>query len=129
MTLEGINWWPIVIASVANIVLGYSWFSRFLFGRVWVKLRGEEENPVIGIEGTIWLITYSILSPILLWNLTSFINDRVFDVIFWLYVVFFSLPRHFFRALEKGNIDRQLIEDGFIFISLNMTMVLLNRLT
>jgi len=37
----------IVLAVVANIVLGMSWYSKFLFGNIWMKLVKKKENELI----------------------------------------------------------------------------------
>ena len=39
----GINYWAVIVAAVVAFVMGGLWYSPFLFGRVWMKLRGM--NP------------------------------------------------------------------------------------
>jgi hypothetical protein len=36
MTVVGL--WPIVIAGIASVLLGWLWFSPFLFGSVWMRI-------------------------------------------------------------------------------------------
>ena len=35
------NWLAIVIAAVANMIIGTLWYGNFAFGRSWVKLSGH----------------------------------------------------------------------------------------
>jgi len=36
-----VNWLAIVIAAVANMIIGTLWYGNFAFGRSWVKLSGH----------------------------------------------------------------------------------------
>ncbi|MBI3459263.1 DUF1761 domain-containing protein [Candidatus Azambacteria bacterium] len=37
-----INYWAVIIASVAQFLLGWFWFT-FLFGNLWAKMHGHDE--------------------------------------------------------------------------------------
>ncbi len=36
-----------VLAVIANIVLGMAWYSRFLFGNIWMKLVQKKEGDLV----------------------------------------------------------------------------------
>jgi hypothetical protein len=36
-----VNWLAIVIAAVANMIIGTLWYGNFAFGKSWVKLSGH----------------------------------------------------------------------------------------
>jgi hypothetical protein len=40
--MSGINYWAVIVAAVVAFVMGGLWYSPFLFGRAWVKLRGMD---------------------------------------------------------------------------------------
>ena len=35
------NWLPIIIAAVANMVIGFLWYGTWAFGRSWMQLSGR----------------------------------------------------------------------------------------
>ena len=40
--MEGnVNWLAIIIAAIANMVIGFLWYGNFAFGKSWVKLSGR----------------------------------------------------------------------------------------
>ena len=45
MTFSDINWWAILAAIVANMVLGFLWYGP-LFGKPWMKLVGKKEDDL-----------------------------------------------------------------------------------
>jgi len=38
-----VNWLAIVVAALANIVIGALWYSPFLFGKVWMRASGKQD--------------------------------------------------------------------------------------
>jgi hypothetical protein len=42
-TLDGINYWAVLVAGVGSFLLGGVWYSA-LFGQKWVKLQGYSEE-------------------------------------------------------------------------------------
>lgn len=41
-----IDWFTVVIAAIINMVIGFFWYSRWLFGPTWLKLKKmKEEKP------------------------------------------------------------------------------------
>jgi hypothetical protein len=47
MDFSGINLGELIVAALANFVIGFFWYGDFLFGKQWRKLSGvgEEEPP------------------------------------------------------------------------------------
>ena len=35
------NWLAIIIAAIANIIIGFLWYGNFAFGKSWMKLSGR----------------------------------------------------------------------------------------
>ena len=38
------NWLSVVVATFAGFLLGWLWYSPFLFGKIWMKLEGLNEE-------------------------------------------------------------------------------------
>jgi hypothetical protein len=45
-----VNWLAIIIAAIANMIIGFLWYGNFAFGKSWMKLSGrtmgEGQQPV-----------------------------------------------------------------------------------
>lgn len=50
MELMGINLWSVLVAAVATMILGFLWYSPFLFARPWTVLMGYDPNDKAKIE-------------------------------------------------------------------------------
>ena len=48
MVTAGVNYWAVLVASVAYIVFGAIWYSPVLFSRLWLKGIGGPNNPSAG---------------------------------------------------------------------------------
>jgi hypothetical protein len=44
MEFMGINLWPVLVAAVATMVVGFVWYSPLLFARPWTVLMGYDLN-------------------------------------------------------------------------------------
>jgi hypothetical protein len=40
----GINFWSVLVAAIATMVLGFLWYSPFLFANPWMRLMGVDPN-------------------------------------------------------------------------------------
>lgn len=43
MEIIVINWWAIIVAAVASMILGSIWYGPF-FGKTWMKIMGTDPN-------------------------------------------------------------------------------------
>jgi hypothetical protein len=50
MELIGINLWSVLVAAVATMILGFLWYSPFLFARPWTVLMGYDPNDKAKLE-------------------------------------------------------------------------------
>ena len=50
MELMGINLWPVLVAAVATMVVGFLWYSPLLFARPWMVLMGYDPNDKTKLE-------------------------------------------------------------------------------
>lgn len=42
MTFMNLNLWPVLVATIATMVLGFLWYSPFLFARPWMVAMGYD---------------------------------------------------------------------------------------
>jgi hypothetical protein len=43
----GINFWAVLVAAFATMVLGFLWYSPFLFANPWMRLMGIDPNDKV----------------------------------------------------------------------------------
>jgi len=43
-TFDGVNPWAVSVSAVATMVIGFVWYSPFLFARPWMRLMGHDPN-------------------------------------------------------------------------------------
>ena len=46
-----VNWWAILVAAVANIIVGYLWYGPF-FGKKWKELSGMKSQKMSSVKMT-----------------------------------------------------------------------------
>jgi hypothetical protein len=52
-----VNWIAVVVAAVANMVLGFIWYSRPVFGNRWMSLIGRRADE-LGGAGPLYALTF-----------------------------------------------------------------------
>jgi uncharacterized protein DUF1761 len=45
-----INYWAVIVAAVAAIVVSSVWYSPLLFGKAWIELRGMNPGAMAGMR-------------------------------------------------------------------------------
>ncbi|MBX4210740.1 DUF1761 domain-containing protein [Candidatus Parcubacteria bacterium] len=58
-----LNWWAIIVAAVAQWLLGWAWYGP-LFGKTWVALSGhsmEGGSKKEGMKAMIWGLVFAIV--------------------------------------------------------------------
>jgi hypothetical protein len=41
-----VNWKPVLVAAIANMVIGFAWFSAALFGKPWMRAAGKTMEDI-----------------------------------------------------------------------------------
>jgi len=70
----GINFWAVLVAAVATMVLGFLWYSPMLFARPWMRLMGIDPDDKAKLAemqkcaGKLYVISFvaSIVSAVVL---------------------------------------------------------------
>ena len=86
--LSKLNWWAILLSTVSSVAVGFLWYDKRAFGKVWMKLVGlstKQVNSTAGMANTItWMVIVSFISVVALGYLmkvagiNGFLNGLVF---------------------------------------------------
>ncbi len=128
LPFSDLPWLAILVATVANIVLGMTWYSTKVFGTRWIKLAGATPDSsskgmqrafTVGIGGTvIQCIVLALL--LMLFGPGSLQDTLTLGLLFWLGLV---VPVDLSRvAWEVRSFDLLFINGGYSFISILITV-------
>lgn len=67
-----INYGAVIAAMVVSMIIGSLWYSKIMFGKVWMKLAGLKENEM-GSGNFGYLVT-AVLSLVQAWILAHFVQ-------------------------------------------------------
>lgn len=79
MVVTGINYIPVLFASIASMIIGFAWYSPSLFGKRWMKLMGYTpkslEKDKQGM-GKVFLLSFlsTIVMALVLANIIRYIG-------------------------------------------------------
>jgi len=98
-------WLAIIVAVVANMVLGYLWFGP-LFGKAWLAAVGKKEDEITQSAGMyVSPIVGALIGAIVLWNVMNAMGttDLVGGIgaAFWVwlgFIAFTGLTNSMFRG-------------------------------
>jgi membrane-associated HD superfamily phosphohydrolase len=72
MSLDHLNLWAILAATVSAFLIGGLWYSPVLFGRAWERANGFSESPHASPK--VFAISF-LLILVMAVNLAMFLND------------------------------------------------------
>jgi hypothetical protein len=72
MSLDHLNLWAILAATVSAFLIGGLWYSPVLFGRAWERANGFSESPQASPK--VFAISF-LLILVMAVNLAMFLND------------------------------------------------------
>lgn len=98
MTEFVINYWAVLTAAVANMVIGSLWYSQVLFGKTWMKLSGLTQEKMAeakkkGIaKSYVWAFVGSLVMAYVLAQFLALggvfgVGDAL-TLVFWLWLGF-----------------------------------------
>ena len=81
-----VNWLAVVIAAVANIVIGYVWYMPQVFGRRWQAASGQTMAQVAAPMYVVLLITSLVAAYVvgLFAGGVGVVNGAVWGFVLWL---------------------------------------------
>jgi len=75
MNISTLNWAAIVVATLAGFMIGGLWYSKVLFGTIWMRETGiTEEQAKQGNKGKLFGLAF-IWTFVMAFNLAMFLND------------------------------------------------------
>ena len=91
------NLWPLLAATLAGMIIGFLWYSPWLFGNMWMKAQGltkkdcEDANMIKSIVGQFFvlLIMAYVLYGVLALTAVSDIYESLL-MAFWLWIGFMA---------------------------------------
>ncbi len=111
--LSNISWLAVIVAVVANMVLGFLWYGP-LFGKAWLAAVDKKEDELTQ-SPTMYIVPVltSLIGAIVLWNVMQATGLGGIMAAFWMWLGFIALTNltnNLFRgysttlwALEAGN--------------------------
>lgn len=101
MAFSGFSWLAVIVAVVANMVLGFLWYGP-LFGKAWMAAVGKKEEELTQ-SPTMYLIPIitTLVGAIVLWNVMAATGLSGVMAAFWMWLGFIaltSLTNHIFRG-------------------------------
>ncbi len=104
-----VNWFAILVAAIANMVIGALWYSPLLFGKAWMRASGKSDMKG---SGKLYLLNFiaSILIAYVLvhairyaaGNVPTMSDGLMVSVINWLgFLVAGVLPVYLFEGRNK----------------------------
>ncbi len=95
-----LNYWAILVAAVAQFVLGMLWYSPLLFGRSWMKLMKVDEANMKGSKkdmGATFFMSF-LSSLVLSYVLAHFVSylglveiEESLEAAFWIWLGFVAM--------------------------------------
>ena len=93
-----INWWAVIVAAVANMVVGYLWYGP-VFGKMWKSLMGFTDESmksmnmtptramVLGFAASL-VMAYVLALFAFVWGAINF--GAAFELAFWVWLGFLA---------------------------------------
>ncbi len=123
MDISTLNWLAIIVAALANFMLGGLWYSPVLFGKTWQKENNlSDEDLKKGNMAKIFGFAF-LWSFVMAFNLGMFLNDSSTDLSFgamagflagfgWVAAAIFIIG-----LFERKSNTYMLINAGYMIIS------------
>src|SRR5436309_10328762 len=76
MHIPEVNYWAVLVAGVANFIIGGLWYSKALFAKKWIALMGktEEEMKAAAKPSPLLFVQAFICGLIVAWTLAVILN-------------------------------------------------------
>jgi hypothetical protein len=98
--LVEVNFWAVLVATLASFVVGWAWYSPLLFVKPWMKLRGQDFNAemskgmkmpygIMAVEFVTTLIIAFFIAEFAAWvGATTLVGGLVLG--FWIWLGFYA---------------------------------------
>ncbi len=126
MPYVSINWLAVIVATIANMVIGGLWYSPVLFGKQWMKLVGISQKEIDSQKSQMpkFYLAAFVAALITAYVLAIFIKfvgaSTIFAgavVGFWAWLGFVATTTLSLVIWEKRNSNLYVLNNGQILIS------------
>lgn len=106
---SSLNIWAVLVASVLNMLIGFAWYSRALFGNAWMAglgLKEEEMNP----RPSLFIIAYllglviALLMALFLQGVDGALHGMAYGAVLALGFVIPTMVTHYMYEGRKGKL-------------------------
>lgn len=119
-----LNYWAIIVAAVATMVIGYIWYMMPVFGRTWMQLIGKQEadlkkaaGPAMGFMVVLSLLTAYILAHFVVYaNASTWMDGAITGFWAWLGFGFTTIASMNIYAQRPWKLT--FIDAGYRLVSL-----------
>lgn len=130
-----INYWALLVAIVADMVVGFLWYSQALFGKKWMALSGitdakMEEMKTQGMGATYaWMTLGTIVTAYVLAHFVGYFSivtvTGALQLAFWLWLGFIAATELNAVLFEKKPVALYAINVFHILVGLMVMSVIL----
>lgn len=122
-----VNWMSLLAAAIANMVIGFIWYSPALFGNQWMKLMGltnksmEKMKKNMGSTYGVMFLGALVMAFVfyqLVWMLNITTVDAAVKVGFWIWLGFVATVQLSQVLFGKKSVNLYVIDTGYYLVSL-----------
>lgn len=128
--LNTINWWAIIVATIAYFLVGSLWYT-LLFGRQWIRLQGLKPEEIEGSNPMLFVASFMVELTAVAF-LALFMNAAGVNTAFWGFlsgfgmgVLLFALTTNNFFFTMNRSAGLHLINNGFHLVALSIAGLIL----
>ena len=128
--MEGLNIWAVLVAALSTFLIGGLWYSRALFGNLWMRENGFTDESLKGSNMTKIFGLAFLLALIAAVNLAMFLGpeSRLEMGALWGFAAGFGWVATFLGTIylfERKSFTLFLINAGYSIVSLTVMGVIL----
>ena len=128
--MEGLNIWAVLVAALSTFLIGGLWYSRALFGNLWMRENGFTDESLKGSNMTKIFGLAFLLALIAAVNLAMFLGpeNRPEMGALWGFAAGFGWVATFLGTIylfERKSFTLFLINAGYSIVSLTVMGVIL----
>lgn len=132
MTEVDINFWSVLVAAIASMVVGFVWYSPAVFGKQWMKLSGITEadikkdsaNKAYMFSFVAALITAYVLEHVLQYVGASNASDGA-KAGFWMWLGFVATTTSMDSLFGEKPWKLNILQNGHQLVSLIVMGIIL----
>lgn len=119
-----LNWWAVLAAVAVNVLVGFAWYSKGLFGTRWMQLIGKTEadlqtnqGAAMGPMPVLAALGAFILANVIAWAGAQSVLDGIL-VACWVWLGLYAAPVLMQTLFERRPMALFWIEAGYTLVTL-----------